>query len=250
MRVSAVQLYLPYPSAQMPGAAGAPIGLILCSASASLSLNTAVTHTHVCPAACQVTLTGFQVRLPSRHLPCDVPYTSACMQARARCLYNNSQAQVGKVPYTPLQDDLRLHLLCFTALDRCVSAHESARLRTQGDLRLHLLEVMEALGVRVQKAMAPATITHVIAVDLDDASSEKLKIARQHQCGSPIWCLFTGRLCQWCPSWHAPHQCPATLGYCTHACSPATVDAGMQASQTYLHYVHAEPWRGRLCPMR
>lgn len=58
------------------------------------------------------------------------------------------------------------------------------RSRMQGELRNELLEVMESTGVVIQKAMAPATITHVIAADLADKSSQKLTIARQQQCAT------------------------------------------------------------------
>ncbi len=56
------------------------------------------------------------------------------------------------------------------------------RSHMQGDLRTHLLEIMECAGVTIQKAMAPATVTHVIAADLADETSQKLSVARQHQC--------------------------------------------------------------------
>ena len=55
----------------------------------------------------------------------------------------------------------------------------------QGDLRSHLLELMECMGVRIQKAMAPHTITHVVAADLDGDSSQKIAIAREFQCVLP-----------------------------------------------------------------
>lgn len=60
----------------------------------------------------------------------------------------------------------------------------NARGAAQGDLRGHLLELMAGMGVRIQKAMDPVTITHVVAADVDCRDSQKLNIARSFQCAS------------------------------------------------------------------
>ena len=73
----------------------------------------------------------------------------------------------------------------------------------------------------VQKAMAPLTITHVIAADLDDPASEKLRVARDHQC-APCRRSFTRRSCQECTSLHAQplllvRACLCTVAFlCMH----------------------------------
>ena len=51
----------------------------------------------------------------------------------------------------------------------------------QGHLRLHMLDLLAHMGVDVQKAMPPSTITHVVASDLQDKSSKKLEHARRVQ---------------------------------------------------------------------
>ncbi len=51
----------------------------------------------------------------------------------------------------------------------------------QGLLRLHMLDLMGHMGLDVQKAMPPSTITHVVASDLQDRASKKLEHARRVQ---------------------------------------------------------------------
>ena len=51
----------------------------------------------------------------------------------------------------------------------------------QGHLRLHMLDLMGHMGLDVQKAMPPSTITHVVASDLQDRTSKKLEHARRVQ---------------------------------------------------------------------
>ena len=44
-----------------------------------------------------------------------------------------------------------------------------------------MLDLMAHMGMNVQKAMPPSTITHVVASDLQDKSSKKLEHARRVQ---------------------------------------------------------------------
>ena len=49
----------------------------------------------------------------------------------------------------------------------------------QGSFRHTLLDLLQCMGVEVQKNMDPARVTHVIALDVDDRKSAKLEAARQ-----------------------------------------------------------------------
>ena len=51
-----------------------------------------------------------------------------------------------------------------------------------GDLRAVVLAALEATGVVATKAMSTATATHVVAPDVDDASSAKIARAKSPAC--------------------------------------------------------------------
>ena len=53
----------------------------------------------------------------------------------------------------------------------------------QGAQRQHILQLLRAMGVHVQKSMQLSTITHVVAKDTDDTASSKLVTARR--CAAP-----------------------------------------------------------------
>lgn len=65
----------------------------------------------------------------------------------------------------------------------------------QGAQRQHILQLLRAMGVHVQKSMLLATITHVVANDTGDTTSNKLVAARRcapwHRACRPIALDFT-----------------------------------------------------------
>lgn len=81
------------------------------------------------------------------------------------------------------------------------------QLTLKGDLRGHLLELMACMGVRIQKAMDPNTITHVVAADVECRDSQKLNIARSFQ-----YALLTASPVQAsCPPGGCNPTCPRVL---------------------------------------
>ena len=61
----------------------------------------------------------------------------------------------------------------------------------QGMQRQHILELLRAMGVHVQKSMLLSSITHVVAKDTQDATSAKLVNARKRApCQRIMWVSF------------------------------------------------------------
>ncbi len=60
----------------------------------------------------------------------------------------------------------------------CLGRADSCR-HEQGSFRHTLLDLLQCMGVEVQKNMHLPRITHVVALDVEDTQSAKLNAARQ-----------------------------------------------------------------------